>query len=36
MAKVGSIRELCEMSLQQVQEILGAEEGKKCYEFIHK
>jgi DNA excision repair protein ERCC-4 len=36
MAKVNSVRELCEMSLAQVRAILGAEAGKKCYDFLHK
>lgn len=36
MSKVNSVRELCEMSLQQVQNILGVESGKQCYEFMHK
>lgn len=35
MGKVGSVRELCEMSLEQVQELLGSEPGKACWEFIH-
>lgn len=35
MGKVGSVRELCEMSLEGVQELLGSEPGKTCWEFIH-
>jgi DNA excision repair protein ERCC-4 len=35
MTKVRSVGELCEMSLTEIQEILGEEDGKKCYEFIH-
>lgn len=34
--KVGSVRELCALSLAQVQEILGVEPGKACWEFIHE
>ncbi|EPQ51671.1 hypothetical protein GLOTRDRAFT_117975 [Gloeophyllum trabeum ATCC 11539] len=36
MGKVGSVRELCELPLERVQEILGVEPGKACYEFMHK
>ena len=36
MSKIRSVRELCEMDLFQVQEILGMEPGKACWEFIHK
>lgn len=36
MSKVGNVRELCELSLLQVQDILGAEPGKTCWEFIHR
>ncbi|OCH91717.1 hypothetical protein OBBRIDRAFT_886730 [Obba rivulosa] len=35
MNKVGSVRQLCELSLPEVQEILGVEPGKACWEFIH-
>jgi DNA excision repair protein ERCC-4 len=35
MSKVGSVRQLCEMDLSQVQAILGAEPGKECWEFMH-
>ncbi|KAI0794969.1 hypothetical protein C8Q75DRAFT_748299 [Abortiporus biennis] len=35
MNKVKSVRELCELSLPAVQEILGVQPGKACYEFIH-
>ena len=35
MNKVGSVREFCELSLAQVQEILGMEPGKVCYDFLH-
>ncbi|KAH8077748.1 hypothetical protein BXZ70DRAFT_695271 [Cristinia sonorae] len=36
MAKVKSVRELCELELSQVQDILGIEPGKACWEFIHR
>lgn len=36
MGKVGSVRELCALPLAQVQEILGVEPGKACWEFIHR
>lgn len=36
MNKVGSVREFCELSLQEVQNILGVEPGKACYDFIHR
>ncbi|EGN92951.1 hypothetical protein SERLA73DRAFT_127060 [Serpula lacrymans var. lacrymans S7.3] len=36
MSKVQSVRELCEMSNEQVQEILGVGPGKACWEFMHK
>lgn len=35
MGKVESIREMAEMSLQQLQGVLGEEQGKKAWEFIH-
>ncbi|KAF8338666.1 hypothetical protein F5887DRAFT_1284710 [Amanita rubescens] len=36
MRRVKTVRELCDMSLLQVQDILGAEPGKACWEFIHR
>ena|ERR1700722_12488421 len=36
MGKVGNVRELCEMSLSQVQDILGVEPGRTCWQFIHQ
>ena len=36
MSRVGSVRELCELELKGVQDILGVEPGKACWEFIHK
>ncbi|KAL0961548.1 hypothetical protein HGRIS_006487 [Hohenbuehelia grisea] len=36
MSRVRSVRELCELSLVQVQAILGAEPGKKCWDFMHQ
>ncbi len=35
MGRVRSVRELCELSLEQVQDILGNEPGKACWEFLH-
>ncbi|KIJ56197.1 hypothetical protein M422DRAFT_198890 [Sphaerobolus stellatus SS14] len=35
MGKVSSISELCSLKLEQVQEILGVEPGKACWEFMH-
>ncbi|KAF8959813.1 hypothetical protein BDZ97DRAFT_1836010 [Flammula alnicola] len=36
MSRVTNIRELCNLTLPEVQDILGAEPGKKCWDFIHK
>ena len=36
MSKVRNVRELCEMGLKEVQDILGAVPGKACYEFVHQ
>ncbi|KAL5529182.1 hypothetical protein ACEPAG_5156 [Sanghuangporus baumii] len=36
MSKVGSVREFCELSLPAVQEILGNEPGKACWDFMHR
>lgn len=36
MSKVGSVREFCGLSLPAVQEILGNEPGKACWDFMHK
>ena len=36
MGKVGSLREFCELDVKGVQEILGVEPGKACWEFMHK
>ena len=36
MSKVKSVRELCELEMKDVQEILGVEPGKACWEFIHR
>ncbi|KAA1477388.1 hypothetical protein DENSPDRAFT_933679 [Dentipellis sp. KUC8613] len=35
MGRVGSVRELCEMSMREVQDVLGDEPGKACWEFLH-
>ena len=36
MSRVGSVRELCELGLPEVQEILGVEPGKACWDFLHR
>lgn len=36
MNRVGSVAALCEMSLEELEDLLGVEPGKKCHEFIHK
>ncbi|KAG6848625.1 hypothetical protein H0H93_015391 [Arthromyces matolae] len=36
MNKINTVRELCDMDLVGVQELLGAEPGKACYDFMHK
>ena len=36
MSKVESVKALCEMSLESIQELLGVEPGKACYEFLHQ
>lgn len=36
MAKVRSVRELAEMDLERVQAVLGPENGKACWEFMHQ
>lgn len=36
MAKVRNIKELCELSLEEMKKILGKESGKACYEFVHR
>jgi DNA excision repair protein ERCC-4 len=36
MSRVRSVRELCGMSLKEVQDVLGKEEGRMCWGFIHK
>jgi len=35
MGKVASVSEFCSLKLEQVQEILGVEPGKACWEFMH-
>ncbi|KZV76813.1 hypothetical protein PENSPDRAFT_645911 [Peniophora sp. CONT] len=35
MSRVPSIRALCDLSLRDVQDILGSEPGKLCWEFLH-
>jgi DNA excision repair protein ERCC-4 len=36
MSKVRTVREFCELSLVEVQEILGVGPGKICWEFMHR
>ncbi|KAG6333461.1 hypothetical protein ID866_5631 [Astraeus odoratus] len=36
MSKVRSVRELCELSREEVQGILGVEPGNQCWEFMHR
>lgn len=36
MSKVQNVRELCEMDLAGIQNILGNEPGKACYNFLHR
>jgi DNA excision repair protein ERCC-4 len=36
MSRAKNLRDLCSLSLVQVQNILGKEDGSKCYDFIHK
>ena len=36
MSRVRNVRELCEMDLPHVQDILGVEPGKACWEFMHR
>ncbi|KAH9934024.1 uncharacterized protein BXZ73DRAFT_89675 [Epithele typhae] len=35
MSRIGSVRELCGLPMKDVQNILGVEPGKACWEFIH-
>jgi DNA excision repair protein ERCC-4 len=35
MSRVRSMRELCGLRLDQVQDILGDEPGRACWEFLH-
>jgi DNA excision repair protein ERCC-4 len=35
MSRVRSMRELCELRLDQVQDILGNKPGRACWEFLH-
>lgn len=35
-SKLKNIRQLCEMSKEEVQDILGVEPGSLCWEFIHR
>ncbi|KAG6890517.1 hypothetical protein C0995_007716 [Termitomyces sp. Mi166 len=35
MNRISTVRELCDMSLVEVQELLGVEPGRMCWEFMH-
>lgn len=35
MSRVRNVRGLCELGLEQVQDILGEEPGRVCWEFLH-
>ncbi|KAG5641566.1 hypothetical protein DXG03_004779 [Asterophora parasitica] len=35
MNRINTVRELCEMDIFQVQDLLGVEPGKLCYGFMH-
>ncbi|KAJ7176197.1 hypothetical protein C8R43DRAFT_1057490 [Mycena crocata] len=35
-SKIRNVRELCDMSMPEVQVILGIEPGKACWEFMHR
>ncbi|KAI0029603.1 hypothetical protein K488DRAFT_56035 [Vararia minispora EC-137] len=35
MSRVPSVRALCDLSLPEVQDVLGSEPGKTCWEFLH-
>ncbi|KAG5719298.1 DNA repair protein rad16 [Termitomyces sp. T112] len=35
MSRISTVRELCDMTLVEVQELLGVEPGKACWEFMH-
>jgi DNA excision repair protein ERCC-4 len=36
MGRVGNVREFCQLSLEDLQELLGAGPGKECWEFLHR
>ena len=36
MSKVGSVRELCELTREEVQRILGVGPGNLCWDFMHR
>ncbi|EJF60626.1 hypothetical protein DICSQDRAFT_87823 [Dichomitus squalens LYAD-421 SS1] len=35
-SRVRSVRELCDLEMKDMQELLGVEPGKACWEFIHR
>jgi DNA excision repair protein ERCC-4 len=36
MGKINSVMEFCQMDISQVQDILGVEPGRLCWEFMHR
>jgi DNA excision repair protein ERCC-4 len=36
MGKISTVREFCEMNILQIQDILGVEPGRLCWEFMHR
>lgn len=36
MSRISTVRELCEMDIFQVQDLLGAEPGRMCWDFMHR
>ncbi|KZO94381.1 hypothetical protein CALVIDRAFT_224105 [Calocera viscosa TUFC12733] len=36
MGKVGSVRDLCELSREEMESLLGTEGGKQCYAFVNR
>jgi len=35
MSKVNSVKDLCALDIKALQDILGNEPGKACWEFLH-
>ncbi|KZT51574.1 hypothetical protein CALCODRAFT_125678 [Calocera cornea HHB12733] len=36
MGKVGSVRDLCRLSKEDMESLLGTQGGKQCYAFVHR